>query len=309
MRPRQLSLFLAISNAGSMSAAAEELGIAQPALSKQVRQLEHELDVQLFERHSRGVTLTRQGERLRREAAELIRRIEAIKTSIRREDDNITGQVSLAVIPSLSPVLAVALYPRIEQDYPGIALQIADNYSEQAGAALLRQEVDLAVIPNAGADLPQARTLPLFEERFQLVSSAAVGQKPGPMPLAEAAAQPLVLPFHNHDLRRRLEDAARGIGVVLNVKYETASINVIGAMVERGLASSIVPVTHWLDRIGAGGITARPVISPEVSRVHSLCWMPDHALAPAACAVRDTLVNEVNSLISAGKLSGRRVQA
>lgn len=308
MRPRQLYQFLAICRHGSMSSAAQELGIAQPALSKQILQLEHELQVDLFERHSRGVTLTKPGERLRSEATELIRRIDAIKTSILREDDNITGTVNIAVIASLAPVLAVELYPRMEQHYPGITLHVADHSSEQAGQALLKQEAELAVIPNAAADLPQARTHPLFEESFFFVSRATPRGQTRPVPFAEAAAQPLVLPFHNHDLRRRLEEAARSTGVTLNVKYETSSINVIGAIVEQGLASSIVPVTYWLDRIAAGRIGAQLVVDPGLSRVHSLCWMPDRPMSAATKVLHDTLILEIQSLISGGKLSGKVVQ-
>lgn len=304
MRPRQLYQFLSICRQGSMTAAARELGIAQPALSKQILQLEHELQVPLFERHSRGVTLTRAGEKLRTEAAELIRRIEAIKASVQHSDEDIAGNVGLAVISSLAPALAVGLYPRIEKAYPRIALHIGDHSSEMAGIALVRQEADLAVIPNAATDLPQVQSVPLFEESFHFVSRAKPGERSTPISFTEAAAQPLVLPFHSHDLRRRLEDTARGIGVTLNVKFQTGSINVIGALVEQGLASSIVPTTYWLDRIAAGQLWARPVSEPTVSRVHSLCWLPDRILSEATQIVREMVIVEVQALVSGGKLSG-----
>ena len=308
MRPRQLYQFLSVCRQGSMTAASRELGIEQPALSKQILQLEHELQVLLFVRHSRGVTLTKAGERLRTEAAELIRRIEAIKASVQHSKDDIAGNVRLAVISSLAPALAVGLYPRIEQAYPKVALHIGDHSSKMAGAALVREEADFAVIPNAATDLPQVQSIPLFEESFHLVSRAQPGERSTPISFSEAAAQPLVLPFHSHDLRRRLEDTARGIGVSLNAKYETGSINVIGALVEQGLASSILPTTYWLDRIAAGQLWARPVIEPTVSRVHSLCWLPDRVLSEAAQVVREMTIVEVQALVSGGKLSGSLVR-
>ncbi|GAA6208521.1 LysR substrate-binding domain-containing protein [Cognatishimia sp. WU-CL00825] len=304
MRPRQLYQFLSICREGSMSGAALELGIAQPALSKQIQQLEHELQVSLFERHSRGVTLTTAGKKLRVEAAEVIRRIEAIKTAIQYGDDDVSGSVELAVVASLAPALAVDLYPRIEKEYPKVALHIGDHSSESAGVALMREAADLAVIPNAATDLPEVQSVPLFEESFHFVSRANQGESSKPISFSEAAAQPLVLPFHSHDLRRRLEDTARGIGTTLNVKYQTGSINVIGALVEKGLACSIVPTTYWLDRIAARHLWARPVIEPSVSRVHSLCWLPDRVMSEAVQAVRETMIVEVQALVSAGKLSG-----
>ena len=115
MRPRLLRQFLAICRHGTMSGAARELGIAQPALSKQMSQLEHELDAQLFQRHSRGVTLTRAGEKLRQEAAELIRKDYAdvlgkTKYSMQKLVLMKTGG-GFAGIPSWSSVREIKLVP------------------------------------------------------------------------------------------------------------------------------------------------------------------------------------------------------
>ena len=290
-----------------MSAAARELGIAQPALSKQMLQLEHELDAKLFVRHSRGVSLTRPGEKLRHEAGELIRRMESIRQSIRSESENITGKVAIAVISSLAPPLATELYPRLEREFPGIALHIVDSSSERAGQALLNEEVDLAILPNAASDFPHLGSLPLFEESFYLLTKATTHPQLGSIRLSDAALHPLILPFHTHDLRRRIEEGARSIGVDLNIKYETGSINVIDAMVERGHAASIVPISHWLERIGAGQVSAQLVVEPSVTRVHSICRIAERALSPAAKAVHDVIVSEVQSLVAAGKLSGKPV--
>jgi len=291
-----------------MSAAAKELGIAQPALSKQISLLEHELQATLFIRHSRGVELTKAGENLRREAAELIRRIEAIKTSIKYGSEDIEGKVSLAVITSLAPALAVGLYPRIEHEFPKIEIHISGTPSEVAGGALLRQEADLAVLPNTASDLPDAESTPLFKESFHLLSRAEQNARATPIKLAEAVKRPLVLPPFGHDLRRRIEDAARGAGLPLNIKYETGSINVIGKIVEEGLACSILPTTYWLDSIVAAKINAQPIVSPSISRVHSLCWMPNKIMSPATSVVKEMILSEIQALISGGKVSGTLVR-
>ncbi|WP_372803690.1 LysR family transcriptional regulator [Paracoccus seriniphilus] len=304
MRPRQLIQFLAVCRLGSMSAAAKELGIAQPALSKQISQLEHELQAKLFERHSRGVAPTKAGEKLREEAADLIRRLDSIKHAIHDADNEVAGSVTLAVITSLAAALAVELYPRVERRHPMLSLHIVDRTSDGARDALLRHEVDLAIIPNVATDLPKAASIPLFEESFQFISRASSFARPRSLTLAEAAAQPLVLPFHSHDLRRRIEETARATGVTLNVKYETSSINVIGRLVEEGLACSIVPTTFWLDKIGAGLIAAQQLTSPGISRVHSLCWMADTAISPAVSTMRELIRSEVAAMLAVGKLSG-----
>lgn len=308
MTPKVLKQFLAVCRHGSVSSAAREVGIAQPALSKQMAQLEHELGSPLFMRHSRGVALTPQGERLQREASDLVRRMESIRHAIQTEGTLVTGNVVLAVISSLAPVVATSLYPRLERDYPGITLQIIDFPSEQVGQALLMRQADIAVLPSAAIDLPGVKSWPLFEESFHLLTKAGPDAPRTAISLAEAARYPLVMTFLSHDLRRRLEDAARGAGVTLNVKYETGSINVITAMVEQGLASAIVPMTFFLDRLSTGRVVAPLITNPCVTRIHSICILPERPLPPATAAVRALLQAEVQSLLATGRMSGTLVE-
>lgn len=304
MTPKQLSQFLAVCNFGSMSAAAQKLNIAQPALSKQIGQLEHELGVSLFERHSRGVTLTRSGERLREEAAELIRRMDSIKLSVKEEENLVSGTVQIGVIASLAPTIAAELYPRLQRDYPNVTLRVLDYTSEKAVDALKRQEVDLAIVPYTAKDLPEANTIPLFEEDFYLVSRSAGQVVSNPIELTDALAVPLVLPVVSHDLRQRLEEAAHNLATSVNVKYETGSINVIGRLVEEGLASSIAPISFWRNKLSQGTMSARLITSPKLTRIHSLCWLASSNLSPAVSVVRDRLSMEIRSMIDRGKISG-----
>ncbi|SET27396.1 LysR family transcriptional regulator [Paracoccus homiensis] len=306
MGPRQLSHFLAVCRAGSISAAAQSLRIAQPALSKQIAQLEHDLGAELFQRHSRGVSLTRAGQRLRDEAADLLRRMDQIRQAVTESEDTVTGEVTLAVIPSLAAAIAGEIYPLAERKYPQMRLRIIDYPSDRARHALQRHDADLAIIPNAATDLPQAGSIPLFEEAFHYVTRIAPGARNTPISFAEAVARPLVLPFVNRDLRRRIEETARAIGVVPNVKYETGSVNVVSKLIDEGLAGTIVPLTFWLDKIATGTVSVQPVTRPAITRTHSLCWLKDRAQSPAATALRDLLPGEIDLMLAAGKLSGNK---
>ncbi|MDB6176220.1 LysR family transcriptional regulator [Paracoccus sp. Z330] len=306
MSPRQLFQFLAVCRLGSMSAAAQSLRIAQPALSKQIAQLEHELGVSLFQRHSRGVSLTRAGERLREEAADLLRRMEMLKQAVHDAGESVTGEVALAVIPSLAAAIAGEIYPRVERKFPKLRLRIMDYPSDRARHALQRHDAELALIPNAATDLPDAGSIPLFEETFHYIERHTPGARSTPISFADAVSRPLVLPFVNRDLRRRIEETARAIGVVPNVKYETGSVNVVSKLVEEGLAGTIVPLTFWLDKISSGNLNVQPVNNPRITRTHSLCWLRDRVMSPATSALRDMLPIEIDAMLAAGKLSGTR---
>lgn len=306
MTPKLLAQFLAVCRHGSVSAAAKELHIAQPALSKQIAFLEHSLDVQLFRRHSRGVTLTEAGALLRVDAAEIIRKIDSLRENLHGRGTHVSGEVSVAIITSLAPVLAVDVYQRIDRDYPDIKLNITAMPSDLVSMALLRQEVDLAILPNAATDLPKAQSLPLLEEEFFLMGPPGFAPPSQTIAFSAIGDRPLALPRVGHDMRRRIEEVARNAGTALNVKYESENINLLGALVRAGLASGIQPISYWLDPIAAGRLVAQKIVSPTITRVHSLCWLPELALSPAAEAIRDILLAEVAKMISGGKLSGRQ---
>lgn len=263
MTPRQLTLFLAVCRHRSMSKAAEEMNIAQPSLSKQIVQLEHALKTPLFVRHHRGVDLTRPGERLRTEAAELVRRIDNLSQAIRSESEHVSGDVTLCVITSLASAFAVELLPKIAADMPKVKLRILNGFSDQAVRDVLQQNVDLAIIPNTAADLPVAASMPLFKESFVFISRSSPQFPDRPIRLADALDRPLVLPPVGSDLRRRVDEGARSIGVQLTPLFETNSIEAIGELVELGIACSVVPRTYWQGKIAAGAVDARPIEAPR----------------------------------------------
>ncbi len=306
MTPKQLSQFLAVCRHGSMSAAAKELHIAQPALSKQMSMLEHSLDAQLFNRHSRGVAITDAGAKLRIQAAEIIRKIDTLKESLHGQGAHIAGEVTVAIITSLAPAIAVEIYRRIEQDYPDIKLNIRAMPSDLVSSVLLKQEVELAILPNAATDIPNVHSIPLLEEDFFLMGPPSSTSSSPTIAFSAIGHRPLALPRTDHDMRRRIEEVARSTGETLNVKYESENINLLGALIQGGLASGIQPVTYWLSQIAAGRLVAQKIISPTITRVHSLCWLPILPLSPAAELIRDIIVSEVGAMFINGKLSGRK---
>lgn len=306
MNPRQLMQFLAVCRHGSMSAAARELHIAQPSLSKQMSMLEHSLEVRLFRRHSRGVSLTNAGAMLRIEAAEIIRKIDALKGNLKGQGAQISGEVTVAIITSLVPAIGVEVYQQLEKEHPDIKLNIISVPSDVASSILLQHEVELAILPNAGTDLPTARSIPLMEEDFFLMGQPGFAPATATVAFSTIGSRVLAMPRSGHDMRRRVEEVARNTGATLNVKYESENINLLGALIEAGLACGIQPISYWLNQISAGKLEAQRIVSPTIARVHSLCWLPSLALSPAAEAVRDLIVAEVHVMISSGKLSERQ---
>ena len=109
---RQLRTFLHVAELGSFSRAAERLRIAQPALGRQVRLLEEELQVKLFTRHGRGVILTPPGKVLLDRAAAILRQVERARVDVAAEGDAETGHVVVGLPPTVADVLAGPLVAR-----------------------------------------------------------------------------------------------------------------------------------------------------------------------------------------------------
>jgi LysR family transcriptional regulator of abg operon len=127
----------AVAERGSLHAAARQLGIAQPAISRSIRQLEHELGVTLFERSARGVTLTPAGELFLRRARAAQNELRQAREEIAQMKGETSGQVSVA----LSTVSHIALLPRViepfRQRYGDIFMRITEGLFPTLESGLL----------------------------------------------------------------------------------------------------------------------------------------------------------------------------
>ena len=145
---RHLRYFVAIADAGSVSRAAQRLSIAQPALSRQVRQLEAELGVALFERSRSGVTLTQAGSVVKDGAVTLLGDLAAAVTRAREVADGTRGHVGVAVARSLVWERGERLNAALRERHPGVNIRLIEVESGEPSIARLRsREIDLVIGP------------------------------------------------------------------------------------------------------------------------------------------------------------------
>jgi LysR family transcriptional regulator, regulator of abg operon len=147
MKLNQFRNVIAIAERGSLRAAARHLGLAQPALSKSVQELEHELGVQLFERRARGMMLTQIGEAF-------LRRIGNVMADVRRareEIDQLHGDASGTVTAAMSIVPHLAIVPRLLRPfrarYPKVELRLIEGLYPTVESGLKDGSIDLYVGP------------------------------------------------------------------------------------------------------------------------------------------------------------------
>jgi len=315
MELRQLRYFVRIVELGSVSRAAKDLHIAQPALSAQLANLESELGVRLLARSVRGVTPTAGGQTLYLHAQAVLRQVDRLRRDVAHAGALPGGPVSVGMPTSAANVLAGPLIAAVQQRYPDIQLSLVESLSghlrELVGNGRLEMSLLFEPAPPPGAaareggDLPHIHRVPLVEEELFLLSATpAPGARGGRVSLEDAAAMRLA------NITRQLIDqvfAARGLAT--QVMAELDSLSTIQAIVERGQAATILSLSSL---VGAGArdrLSALSVGAPPILRRLSLCSPDIVAMGSAAESVAALIPELVRDIVAAGGWPGATMLA
>lgn len=306
MELRQLRNFTKICQMRSITAAADRLNIAQPALSRQVQALEEEFGVTLLRRHGRGVEPTEEGERLLTRAEQLLRDADSILRDVPGREGELRGQITLGLPPAVAQMLAEPLITHFMARYPQVKLRIVSGFSGHVLDWLQRGTIDLGITYETGpVDNRNARAL-MYELLYLICSPDEV--KSDPVSFADAFARPLILPSPTHGLRRLIEVAANNQGVTPDVVLEVDIVEVMLNFVRNGLGNSILSRISVHKTRENQDLIIRPIISPELGRTVVL-WTPP--LAQSSNLLVDhfsqTLIEQAKLLVEDGTWQARWV--
>jgi len=282
MNLRQLEYFVRVAELGSFSKAGVVLGVAQPALSRQVRQLETDLRQALLLRTGRGVTLTEAGKRLFEHSVGILQLVERAREDVEASRGEPLGRVVVGLPPSMGRLLAVDLVERFRERLPRARLAIVEGLSAHITEWIATGRVDVGLLhnPEPGGAI---EIVPVLDEPLCLVGPASV-QARGPVPFAQLCAHPLIIPERSHAIRRLLEAQAALSGVKLEVACEVSSVPVILDLVRRGHGCAVLAESA----LGAGAreFAARPIAEPRLTT--TLC-LATSANKPATPLIKRTV--------------------
>lgn len=302
---RQLNTFIQVADLGSLSKASDRLRIAQPALSRQIRMLEEELKLTLFDRHGRGMALTSAGELLRARAGNILRQLEETRADLAEEAGAVRGRVVFGMPPTVGDILATRLIERFLAQYPEVTLRAVPAFSGYLLDWLHAGEVDIAVVYGTEANASM-RLSPLLVESLCLVTPGSTSPAPHhAIPFAEVAREKLVLPGPQHGLRRLIEREARVHGITLQVAVEADALQVLKGLVQRGLGSTILPPASVHDEVAAGLLGAAPIIEPSLSRKLVVAQPLGRQASNAVRRFEQVLRQEVSAMVSEGIWEGQ----
>jgi DNA-binding transcriptional LysR family regulator len=289
---RQLKTFNCVAELGSLSKASDTLRIAQPALSRHIKLLEHELRAELFTRNGRGMVLTEAGRLLLARTSGIVRQIDQIRDDIQSHAGAPSGRVVLGLVPTVSCVLSARLARRTVESYPGISLCIVESYSGHLTEWLHRGEMDLAVIYGPSADL-HLSVQDLGRDAVVAVGPPGSGlARKQRVEMDWLLRQKLVLPSHSHGLRALIEHAAAQKKLKLDVQVEADSFRVLTGLVEEGLGFALLPPSSVREEVKAGKLEVAAIARPAMSRELIIASPIDHPGSAAISAVTALLRSE-----------------
>lgn len=261
--PRHLANLLAIASHGSFNRAAAALNISQPALSKSIALLEHRLGVPVFDRTTRGSTLTKAGEILLRRARSLEMLIGDAEAEVHMQAGGIDGPLRIGVTPSVMLDLMPAVLERVIAGRGACSISVIEGVDDHLMPALLRGEIDLLIGPVGGLHPPPDSVVEqaLCDDPFRL----AVGPDHGlagraEVTLAELAGQPWVLPMPGSLFHRHVE----GLFMAAGLPWPANAIHTNSlALSERlVLEGRRIMLMTWLQGMTPGGRTLRQIALP-----------------------------------------------
>ena len=297
---RQLRYFVAIVQAGSLSRAADQLHVAQSALSHHLCRLEYELDPKLVTRGPKGIVLTEPGAALYRHAEAILRQVEFAKHDAVNAPNVPSGHVSIGFPIAWATILGYQLLARMRSAYPQILLHLAD-----AKGSLLREwldngRLDIAVLFVDQRERGLAVEPLLHEELFYVTADSDTS----PITVADAAQRPLLLPARGSGSQRAAQEMFNKHGLTVTPIAEIDIMSTLGRAVVSGIGNTILPWSALYDADQRRALNYRHFADAKLVRPVALCFSEVRQRTPAIDAAALTLKSLVHELVESGAWHG-----
>ncbi|MCC6250345.1 MAG: LysR family transcriptional regulator [Rubrivivax sp.] len=287
---RQLRAFIAVAEAQHFTRAAERLDISQSSVSTLVRELEENLGLRLFDRHTRMLRLTHAGGEILPLARKAMADLDSVLGSSAELRTLGRGRVSIAAASLQAALLLPLVIRDFQAAHPGVKVTVYDMAEHEVIPKVRKGEVDFGVGSAQGGERD------IGAQRLLTDVFVAVMQRGHPLARRvrlswrEIAEIPLIGPPPDNAVRLQLDGALAAAGIALTRRFEVQLPLTILGMVEAGLGIAVM--TTAMNRLAeALGLAIRPVDEPVIEREISLLFHADRSLSPAAQNFRNMLVS------------------
>jgi len=292
---QQVRCFHAVYETGSFTAAAEALGITQPAVSHHIRRLELQVGAPVFERTGKRVLLTPLGRRIIEDVRQIILGLQRLDLRAAGGREMVEARVSCGVFPSLRSDLLAEVLRAFQREYGEVELVLDEQGEPEIVQGVRLGRLDLGVFPNVGAS-PSLHLTRLYDEELCLL----VGERHpfagrGEIELAELGGMKLLLPARRYALRQVVERALRAAQVEPGNVVEGGGGDAGRARLVPVLGATVVGLSLLGEEAPPGTVPVRLAGAPMTRSVH-LGWREDRVPSPAAGLLLEIFQREAERL-------------
>jgi len=261
---KQLEYFVAVVDLGGFSRAARLLGVAQPAISRQVRSLEVELRQNLLLRNGRGATPTEAGKRLLGHARGILQQVERARAEVDEIKGAPVGHVVVGLPPTLARLLTAPVVREFRRRFPRATLAIVEGLSSSMHEWLQVGRIDVGLLYNP-APSPAVDARPLLEEPLYFVTRRDRKTRARALPLAELPRHPLIIPSRPNAIRMLVETRLAAIGQKPQVAMEIDAVSAILELVAEGHGSAVLSPRALAGAAVARRLASVPIVKPRIA--------------------------------------------
>lgn len=288
-----LRALVAVAELGSFSAAANELHLSQPALSRRISKLEAALGVRLVERTTRRVEMTATGREFSRKARQVVNAFEESVLGIGEGASKIRGEVTVACVPTAVNHCLLEVLKEYHQQYPGILVRVLDDGASDVLSTVVRNEADFG-INYIGAQEPNLEFIPIFKERFMVVcrDDHPLASRRS-VTWAELATFDYIAVTKASGNRLLLDLALANTPDLPQPSCEARHVRTVVDMVAAGVGIAAVPEMAIPNNAAVLKLRAVPLTTPVVNRTLGLIKRRGRVLSPAAERLHQMIFSSV----------------
>jgi DNA-binding transcriptional LysR family regulator len=281
---RQLRYVEAVARHHHFTRAAEELHVAQSALSHQIRRLERELGTELFERTSRTVTVTEAGEAVAERARGILDQVDGVRHEVDELRGLVRGRVSVGATLPAGELDVPTLLVRFSEAYPGIEVDLFEGTAADMRGYLEQDRIDTAFSLLAEDPPPEYEVVRLSEEEIVAAFPAGAGPDRDRVGAAELGRRSLITPRSGSAIKRAVDDFFARAGRPMRISLESGDPFFLRCLVSSGFGAAVLP--RSLTNREGPPIDVRG-LRPAVRLPATLIWLKRRHQTPAAHAFID----------------------
>lgn len=291
---KQLRYFEAVAQHRHFGRAADVVGISQPALSMQIKELEDLLGISLFERGARQVRLTRFGDEFAPRARDILRAVDEVGDLARLAQDSMSGRVRLGVIPTVAPYLLPSIIGHLTRDHPTLDINVRETLTPKLIEELTEGRIDTAIVALPVSE-PSLEEVPIFEEDFVLVRPDTDADRPVPA-AKDLAKMQLLLLEEGHCFRDQALAFCSLRAPLRRDGLDGSSLSTLVQLVGAGIGVTLIPQMAVHVETRSANVAVAQFPTPRPKRTIGMVWRKTSPLADQFRVIAQTVGKAVATL-------------